>query len=322
MRFLPLIFVLWFSTCDVTANTLFLKYSIKEDKIVSQGSLNDTSIHNEVNLESVLRLTAITYDIIQKKKHRKKRIFTNNIAQLSQLFLQPYSQLINKCDEINIQIDSALVQVPFEYMIIGDRELGIYKPVIFSLQAQRENELYTAFTIDSGTIVRTKDCDPENACQTIKDKYPKLHFYTSDKLLPNQLSDREADLLLVSAHGYANAENHGHLGWNKTLMEADYLRQSNPKLTYFDSCQQGINLTYITALLETEGINYYIAPVISNDAGDSSTKTIEWFFENINTESTLSASFLKTKQRLMQFYKKKRLLTQYNKSLSFRIYCL
>lgn len=322
MKFVSILAIVCLSKFNILANTLFLSYSVDGDKIYYSANLDKQLIETETELESILALSHKAYDIVENKTHRKRKIFKNAIGTLSKELLHPFKTLVGESSQIIITIDKELIKIPFEYFRIGDHELNIYKPLLFRLEATHSDGLDKVLKINSGTIIRVKDCDPQNACKTIKKSNPLLKFYSSKHIDPSQLSKEKQDLLLISAHGYAYEKNRGFMGWNKAPVKAEQLNKLNPKFTYFDSCQQGINLNYLEALIEAEGLNYYLAPVISNDSGDSSTKTIEWFFEYINAEVIPIDALIETKRRLFTHYKRKRFLTRYNKSLSFRMYIL
>lgn len=322
MKFIAILILCSLLQCENLANTLSLSYSIENDKILCTGKLNEEVIQTEVDVEATLKLVEETYGIVENKHHKKKIDFAKGINELSKSLLNPFGNMVEECNQIVVTIDSNLVKIPFEYLNINETELAISKPLIFRLKETNITKIDSILVINSGLIVRNKSCDPQNACKMIKQSNPELKFYSSKSIEPDQLSNVDEDLLLVSAHGNAFEKNRGFTGWNKTPIEPKLLEKLNPKITYFDSCQQGINLNYIESLLKSKGLNYYIAPIISNDSGDSSTKTIKWFFEKINTGHPPIIALFETKKRLNSHYKRKKLLTRYNKSLSFRLYIL
>jgi len=319
MRYIFCLILLCLLKFDAFAETLFLSYKVKNEKIVAIGILNELTIKTTTSSKSILAYTQDAYEIVESKKHRRKSSFEKSISELSKTLILPFEDLLKKCTKVQITLDGKLLKIPFEYFKINELELATYKPLVFRLPGNEFPEINEPIILNSGTIVRTRNCDPQNACKTIKQSNPNFTFHSSKAINPDQLKNKNEDLLLISAHGYA-AKNRGVLGWNHIHLKKEELKIINPKLTYFDSCQQGINLNYLEALQEAEGLNYYISPIISNDSGDSSTRTIEWFFDfQSKNKNPIQALFV-TKKKLNQHYKRKKKLTRYNKAFSFRIY--
>lgn len=302
------------------AETLFLSYQIEKDQIIAIGILNEQTLKISTPSKSVLDYTQTAYKIVEDKQHKRKSTFEVAINELSETLLFPFEDLLKECDKVQITLDGKLLKIPFEYFKINEFELAIYKPLVFRLFGNEFPEFSKPIILNSGTIIRTRNCDPQNACKTIKKSNPNFTSHSSKAINPNQLGNKNEDLLLISAHGHAYEKNRGFLGWNHILFEKEQLKKMNPKLTYFDSCQQGINLNYLEALQEAKGLNYYISPIISNDSGDSSTKTIESFFDFLKEKKNPIIALFETKNRLNQHYKRKKKITRYDKAFSFRIY--
>jgi hypothetical protein len=94
-------------------------------------------------------------------------------------------------------------------------------------------------------------------------------------------------------------------------------------IVYFDSCQQGSNMEYLQAFQNESDVQFYLAPIISNDAGDSSTKTMIWFFTAVLEHGNSIKALFETRKRLFEFYtmkKKLNLIESLNKAFAFRIY--
>ncbi len=315
-----LIIFFYLLLAPLNANTLFLSYLQKDDQIECIGVCKDQVERLVYPIDKLLEHTHTLYDAVENKTHKKMPDFLKSQAYLSEHLIHPFEGMLENCSSIQITLDSTLLKIPFEYLRLNKKELSTYRAMVFRLPDTNFAVQHESINLESGTIVRDKSCDPQNACKTIKETNAKFKFFSSKEIKPNDLALQNQDFLLISAHGYAYENNRGVLGWDYIHMQRETLIKLNPKLAYFDSCQQGINLNYLEAFKAAEGLNYYIAPIISNDAGDSSTKTIEWFFEFLQNGLTPSKALFETKKKLKHHYKRKKLLTIYNKALSFRLY--
>jgi len=95
--------------------------------------------------------------------------------------------------------------------------------------------------------------------------------------------------------------------------------QKKLKLIYFDSCHLGKGKNFAEHFLSSVA-EYYLGPITSNEAGNSSTKTILSYFKNLETNNPVESLF-KTKQEL-KAYSKGNLLVKLWFAAMFRLYKL
>ncbi len=82
-------------------------------------------------------------------------------------------------------------------------------------------------------------------------------------------------------------------------------------------------MCYLEAFQADSEIQFYLGPIISNDAGDSSTRTMIWFFEGVLVHGNPIQALFDTRTRLFMFYaeeQKLNLITSLNKAFAFRLY--
>lgn len=129
------------------------------------------------------------------------------------------------------------------------------------------------------------------------------------------------DLLLISGHGSLDGRE-GEIELDDESLTSEELSEISTTLTYFDSCQMGINWDFVDTFYEEGTTRYYLAPVISNDAGDSSTRTLQSFFEGIKEHGRPEKALFDTRKKLFEFYttKGKKPVVVLNKSFPFRLY--
>ena len=133
----------------------------------------------------------------------------------------------------------------------------------------------------------------------------------------------QVDALIGSAQGELDDDNGGGVYLNDKLIGSQLIGKLEAWIVYFDACQQGANWDYLQAFQEESDIQFFLAPIISNDAGDSSTKTMIWFFAAVLEHGKPIRALFETRKRLFEFYTVKErlsLITSLNKAFAFRIY--
>jgi hypothetical protein len=105
----------------------------------------------------------------------------------------------------------------------------------------------------------------------------------------------------MSVHGrIETATCNSYIKINNEELSPAIFNQRKLKLIYFDSCHLGLGLNFVKKFHDLEA-GYYLGPIISNEAGNSSTKTIKYYFENLHSSNPVE-SLLKTKQILKGYF--------------------
>jgi hypothetical protein len=108
-----------------------------------------------------------------------------------------------------------------------------------------------------------------------------------------------------------------------TAIGPKIIEKIEAQIVYFDSCQQGSNMAFLKSFQDDSDVQFYLAPIISNDAGDSSTKTMVWFFKDLLHHGNPIQALFETRKYLFDFYTIQEGLTaieSFNKSFAFRLY--
>jgi len=289
-------------------------------------AVNDNNESNSIVLrESKKRLINdfdAIYNIINdlKKSKRKKLDFITD--SLSQVLIPPFEPLISKCERIQFVIDPELLGCSFDLLKYNGVPLFLQFEIVYCLENIEFDKVM--LNISNGLIISDPTADPEDGCISVHKLFLETEYFKIENASVELIAKhKDIDLLLISAHGGVNMELNGKIDINETPLNADVLSKINPKLVYIDACQQGINLSYINALKENRKTHFFIAPIISNDAGDSSTKTIQWFFTRLNSSKDPINALSYARKKLYSFYSYN---TSYNKikilnkSFPFRIY--
>lgn len=323
-----LLFILLFQFAIGKAQNVFhWKWQLVQQQLVVSGKIDDGEekvITSEIGIAK--KRFSRLYNIIDAIEYSKRKSYLKTVDTLSEELVFPFVQQIAQCQSVIIAIDSSLLNFPVEFLKVNNSTVAIIKPLLFTISGYTVAEDTGSIKLHKGFIVRDSTSDPENACLTTLHKYPASYFKSAFKITEKDLSIKPGiDFILISAHGDASGSNfRGGIALNKIDNVAPaFFAMNDPKLTYIDACDQGINWNYIEALAATPAINFYTGPIISNDSGESSTKTINWFFDHLKQTGDPVIAMWKTRMKLYNHYNKKiDAMDVINKSFIFRLYKL
>ena len=325
MKLIILFFFLFPFTPVAAQNIFHWKWQLVENNIRISGRV-DNGKEKEVTTDAAAakKRFNILYGIIDEIEYPKLKLYLKTADSLSSELVTPFAKEINQCRSIVVEIDSSLLRFPIEFLHFNNRSLAIIRPLLFTVNDFTVNESPDSIKLHKGYIVRDPTSDPENACKTTLQKYPASQLISAYKITEKDLVKKAGiDFILISAHGDADSLSlHGGIALNKIdNVSPVFFKENNTKIVYVDGCQQGINWTYIGALAETPEANFYLGPIISNDSGESSTKTINWFFDYLKQVYNPGIALWKTRIKLYNHYNKKiNRMDVINKSFIFRIY--
>lgn len=296
---------------------------------------NDFCIYAEAeNFEKELRLSGqakeivrqfeTIYDTLQDLKTHKSRELTETIESLSERILAQFADPIKKSTLVRIIVYEDLVRCAFDLLHIDGVPLFLQRPVCYQVD-EGTGEDEAVVELGSALLIADLTADPEEACLQVAGLIPNSTYAQMEDADLNMIKAAadEVDVLVISAHGDLEANNRGSLGLNDETLKASLVGKLEAWVIYFDSCQQGANMDYLEALQEKSDAQFYLAPIISNDAGDSSTKTMVWFFKAILQHKNPIRGLFETRKRLYNYYQgeeKLDLVTTLNKSFAFRLY--
>jgi hypothetical protein len=326
-RKLLLLFILLFSFVFLSAQqTFYWKWQVTGDSLQLTGDLQG---HQKVTIivagSGIREKFAKVYKIIDLIEYQNANVYVHTIDTLSKQLLMPFAKQLRACKTVIIDIDSSLLGLPLELLLVDKEAMAVFRPIAFRINSRVGKEISDTLTLRKGFIIRDPTSDPEDACATIFHRYPSSIYKSAYKTTVAELSRKtDADFFLISAHGYADSLTmRGGVFLKDAQISPDLFKRNNPKLVFIDGCQQGINWTYISALTESVEPNLYLGPIISNDSGESSTKTINWFFSYLKQNGNPITALWKTRRRLYAYYHKKiNSMDVANKAFIFRIYKL
>jgi hypothetical protein len=326
-RFLMITILLFCVISGKTQNVFHWKWELTNEQIKVTGKI-DSGQEKAITLEAdiIKKRFGLLYDIIDKINYRDIKRYLKTVDTLSSQLVFPFAKELSQCRSVIIEIDSLLLNLPVEFLINNKKAIAINKPLVFTINNYAVNKNDSTIKLHKGFIVRDSTSDPENACLTTLYNYPKSGFKSASKITAKDLTLKPGiDFMLISAHGDADSITfRGGITLNKIdNVPPLFFKENNCKLVYIDGCQQGINWAYIAALAQTHETNFYLGPIVSNDSGESSTKTINWFFSFLKQTDNPVLSLFKTRVKLYNHYNKKiNKMDVINKSYIFRIYKL
>jgi hypothetical protein len=228
------------------------------------------------------------YEILEKNKELDKR-FDARLGRLSQELFGPLLPAMRQASCIVFNIQPRFMHFTLDLLPIDGAPLFVEKPLAFSFGMPRDQDQLAGFGPESrGLIVRDPETDPENGAREVKAHYPSSNLYAAKNAGAKLFASANDDFLLISAHGFVvpgwgekDGDEDDSLLFGKKHMNADGLADAKFKLVYFDSCQLGLSQPFIDAASRS-GAHHYLAPIISNESGNSSTLTMRYFFTELN----------------------------------------
>ncbi|HKQ73182.1 MAG TPA: hypothetical protein VJ810_05600 [Blastocatellia bacterium] len=271
--------------------------------------------------EEVVSRLKMVYSRINEGEARKADI-NPVLDEFGALIFKPIADLVDSSTEVQFVIPGRFLTFPLDLLHYKGRPLFLQKPVTYSFD-KIGSEQFPLSPQRTALIISDKSSDPENGCQILKDILPSSDYYKIEEMNLARLSSlRAADILLISAHGWVQFANADSMSMGMERLRPENLTPLYPKLVYLDSCQLGVSAQFIQSFRD-RGTQFYVAPILSNEAGNSSTKTIAFFFERLKAGDTPSKALFYTRKKLYEFYGEKE---GFNKLLfrafPFRVYSL
>ncbi len=270
---------------------------------------------------TVLKQFDTIYTIIENKNTKQAKQLNAAVAELSKALLEPAAALIKKTDTINFIIDKALVRCAFDLLEANGKALYLSHKITYSAFGYRSKN--PALTPKGGYFVADASTDPEDGFKKASTLFPGAVWEPVENSSLAEIGREDSyNILAISGHGGLDASNSGSIAINDEELDSDTMENIDVALAYLDSCQQGANWDFIETFHNEKNATFMLAPITSNDAGDSSTLTVVWFFENLKKNKDVADALFKTRTKLYNHYKKAGLdpVTIINKAFCFRLY--
>jgi len=294
-----------FNVCaaDAKTSTLFLEFSKYDGYIEANSSFDGDKKSAELSDKdgALTKRMKRLYMMLQDYDKHSDDEFVKELQETGNIFYGPFHDAIEGAEVVAIRIPMSMTRFPFEQMYHDKKPLGLQKQIVVYSGKYPEEKLKFS-DIETALVLADLTADPEKACKAMAKKLDDATYRDLAEVDKDYLKDLRAhDLLLVSAHGDVTFEEEDCIDIGKKEIYPDSWAKVAPELAYFDSCQLGASRDFIEAFQEA-GTKYFVAPITSNEAGNSSTKTIKLFFENFMDGDTPEKAMLKAKTSLFELY--------------------
>ena len=256
-------------------------------------------------------------------------------ARLTRLTQELYGTLLPAMREascIVFHIEPRFMHYTLDLLPVDGEPLFVQKPVAYSFKppAAPERRAETAHAgKPRGLILRDPETDPDNATAEVLKLYPGSTFQLIKNTTPAVFEQAQYDFLVMSSHGSVrpalgpgNPDKDDSIRLGKEELNADELGSAKFGLVYYDSCQLGLSKPFIDAASQG-GARHYLAPIISNESGNSSTWTMNYFFNDVYKGETPMNALFHARQKIYQDVEDKATRTdQIFYAFPFRLYLL
>jgi hypothetical protein len=235
-------------------------------------------------------------------------------------FFNPMEELLKKAKQIHFIVDDNSFRYAMDLIPYNGKPLFLQYPISYSYNnvvvTQRSfySESWTGLSISDHTA------DPENAVSYLSEFLLNNNHYKMEDMSYNKfVQSNPFDVLLFSLHG-ERTESSARMTFNDEWLSAKDFSHFKSKLIYLDSCQMGSSIGFLKKL-RGYGNEFFIAPLFSNEAGDSSSATIKGFFSNLKAGHSPSVSMFKIRKKLFEKYSESESVDNaYWKAFPFRVY--
>jgi hypothetical protein len=322
MRLYALFLLLLLSTqlFGQKSDVLYVEFEIKGQSINASWHFNLDSSTYRVSDNSTSTLRMLNY--LRNTLVYKQSPSDSIVAALSNQFFGSINEQIRSANYLNFIIDDTLLIYPLDLLEYDGVPLFINKKIYYSFNELTFNN-YQLTATSSGLILRDATADPENGCGLVNQLYEGSTSYDiTDLNLSNFEKFDRPDFFLISAHGMISDIHNGYIAMNQEAILPAHIASVNSDLIYFDSCNLGISKSFISAAQQS-GTKFLLAPIVKNQAGNSSTLTIKYFFEHLKSGlHPIDALYLARKSVYKQFDHPSHIQNLLWYSFPFRIYAL
>lgn len=204
------------------------------------------------------------------------------LIQAGREILTPFASQIRSASRLRIQVPAHLVKIAIDVLEFDGEPLYVRLPIVYTIGRDIAPAGTTLSAASIGLLVSDRTADPERAVFDVANHFPRSVVVDAEEFDEAQLSGHaQIDFAIVSAHGRAGYQDSDVISLSdKRILPPALIARLRPQVVYLDSCNLGISLRYLSEM-QGAGVKYAVAPIISNEAGNSSTLTMTSFFREI-----------------------------------------
>lgn len=250
-------------------------------------------------------------------------VTAQDVAQLNRYeegLLRPMAHLLDQAEQIHFVLDQTTIDYALGLIPYKNKPLFLQYPISYSLNdvSVTADGFYSASW--RGLSIADPTADPDSASALLPEFFPKSRSYQmADVSLSQFKAFKKQDVLLLSLHGVRDQLN-GAMDFNAATLTDRDLKHLGAQLIYLDSCQIGSAYNFIQTLRAYDN-RFLIAPLFSNEAGDSSSATIQGFFSQLKLGHSPARAMYQVRRQLFERYRKSDgVNAAYWKAFPFRVY--
>ncbi|MBB1624247.1 hypothetical protein A9974_03235 [Achromobacter sp. UMC71] len=282
------------------------------------------------------------YDMLEENRRLDAR-FDARMAILSHELLGPLLPGLRKAPCVIFQIEPTSMHFALDLLPLDGVPLFVQKPVAFgfadaggapAVQGQSAAVQVAAPATglgpqSKGLILRDLETDPDDGTGEVQKLYPGSKFQLIGSATPDMFARSRYDFLLISGEGVVSPtwgkpekDENDAIGLGEDDMYPQDLHGAAFKLVYLDASQLALSKAFIDAARRS-GARHYLAPIISNEAGHSSTLTLRYFFGGLKQGmAPIDALYRTRRQIYKEFEGRVNRTEQIYYAYPFRLYLL
>ncbi|NTS78483.1 CHAT domain-containing protein [Catenovulum sp. SM1970] len=249
-----------------------------------------------------------------------KKNVAHLVSQYEASLLTPLNRLLENAKQVHFIIDETSFDYALGLIPYRGQPLFLQYPISYS--TDNVKVLTKSYYSENwrGLSISDETADPDNAAAFIGSFLTRSEHYKMEEVNYSQFKQFEAkDLLVFSLHG-VKTDASAIMTLNEESITAEDFAHFNSQLIYLDSCQMGASLNFANGL-KNYGNEFLIAPLFSNEAGGSSSETINGFFSHLKAGHSPAVAMFKVRKALFEKYSQAQNPDDaYWKAFPFRVY--
>jgi len=243
------------------------------------------------------------------------------VRDLSKALIAPIEQAIDSCSEMVVALPRGPLGIPLDLLSYRGSPLFLNRSVSYRIGKTADEQCVFQWPW-SGFILSDSSADPERACLAVARRVGRVTYQDEHEVTLDSLHlQSKKDIVVFSIHGRVGGEEPDHMRISSGIVLPQDLTGLRPRLVYLDSCRLGVSRQFLNCFRDM-GTEYYVAPILSNEAGVSSTQTMMMFFEYLLDGKTPEMALFLTRQKLWGLHCECDLPTRWWRAFAFRVYRL
>ena len=310
-----------FSTARARPQPLRVSIAIRGETVrLIAHSVNGVKSVGPIDATSLLEKSAQLCALLETESCREPQLRTV-VRELSTSLLDPIESAIDGCSDLVVNLPRGPLGIPLDLLTYRRSPLFLKRPVSYRIGKTGAEPSSCELPL-SAFILSDRTADPERACLAIAALLGRVTYQDDREATLDFLHlQTRKDVIVFSLHGRVGGKEPDHMQMSTGKVLPDDLNGLQPRLVYLDSCRLGVSRTFLNRF-RAMGTKYYVAPIISNEAGESSTRTMTLFFKHLIAGKPPEVALFLTRKELWHLYRECDARSRWWRSFAFRVYRL